>query len=184
MSRASAVSGQLLARLALIGVAVEFVVSSIPALIDVGGLSADEAHEPSRLASFTIGYAVALLVAAVRPARASTIVPVAGALAGSLVLSALTSAAQGGWSLAHEFRHLPELVSFALVSIIAGKSATPSASAVRVRGTRLLHRRDIALDRLHTRQDHELVLVGCTPQPRRIDPTSPGGRRVAAGRVH
>ena len=66
-------------RALLFVVAAEIIVLSVPALV-LGG-SSDEAHDARHLSAFSIAYAVALLVVAMRPARARAMLPVAAVLA-------------------------------------------------------------------------------------------------------
>lgn len=111
-------SSSLLVRGALAVVAAEIVVFALPDLV-AGDASGSDAHGSRHLGAFAIAYAVALLVVVVRPARARTILPVAAVLAGALLITAVIDLANGNVPLAGEALHLPELVSVALLWLIA-----------------------------------------------------------------
>jgi predicted anti-sigma-YlaC factor YlaD len=118
-------------RVLLAVVAAEIAVLSLPAL--VWGEDADAStHEARHLGAFGVAYAAALLVVVVRPARARSILPVAGVLAVALTITAVVDIAQGRVPLVGETLHLPEIVSVALVWLLAGPSRrrSPSASSV------------------------------------------------------
>ncbi|MGB8861626.1 MAG: zf-HC2 domain-containing protein [Ilumatobacteraceae bacterium] len=94
-----------LVRALLIVVAIEIVVLAVPAL--VLGEGETRAHDARHLGAFSIAYAVALLVVAVRPARARTVLPVAAVLAGALFVTAVVDLAAGTVPLINEASHLP-----------------------------------------------------------------------------
>jgi len=73
------------------------------------------AHLSRQLGTFTTAYAVALIVVAARPTRASTILPVAVVLAGGLIVTGAIDALRGTIPLISEARHVPQLVSVALL---------------------------------------------------------------------
>lgn len=98
-------------------VAVEIVVVSVPALL--GDEQATATHAARHLGAFAVAYGVGLLVVAARPARARTMLPVAGVLAGALVITAVVDLAQRRVPLVDEAAHLPELVSVVLIWLIA-----------------------------------------------------------------
>jgi predicted anti-sigma-YlaC factor YlaD len=104
-------------RALLIVVAIEIVVLAVPAL--VLGEGEARAHDARHLGAFSIAYAVALLVAAVRPARARTVLPVAAVLAGALLVTAIVDLAAGTVPLLNEASHLPELLSVLLIWLLA-----------------------------------------------------------------
>jgi predicted anti-sigma-YlaC factor YlaD len=104
-------------RALLIVVAVEIVIAAAPGLVLGDGEA--NAHDARHLGAFSIAYAVALLVAAVRPARARTVLPVAAVLAGALVVTAVVDLANGTVPLLNEASHLPELISVVLVWLLA-----------------------------------------------------------------
>ena len=76
-------------------------------------------HEARHLGAFSIAYAVALLVVAVRPARARTVLPVAAVLAGALFVTAVVDLATGTVPFINETLHIPELLSVLLVWLLA-----------------------------------------------------------------
>ena len=100
-------------RVLLIVVAIEIVVTAVPNLVLGDGDT--NAHDGRHLGAFSIAYAVALLVAAVRPARARTVLPVAAVLAGALLVTAVVDLANGSVPLVNEASHLPELISVVLI---------------------------------------------------------------------
>ena len=100
-------------RALLIVVAVEIIVTAVPNLVLGDGES--NAHDGRHLGAFSVAYAVALLVAAVRPARARTVLPVAAVLAGALFVTAVIDLANGTVPLVNEASHLPELISVVLI---------------------------------------------------------------------
>lgn len=114
-------------RVLLIVVAVEIIVLAAPAL--VLGEGEARAHDARHLGAFSIAYAVALLVAAVRPARARTVLPVAAVLAGALAVTAMIDMVRGKVPLTSEASHLPELISVVLVYLLALPSPRGSAKA-------------------------------------------------------
>ena len=104
-------------RILLAAVAVEIIVLSAPAL--VLGDGHEGAHEARHLGAFSLAYAVALLVVVVRPARARTVLPVAAVLAGALLVTAVVDLATGSVPLIDEALHVPELLSVALIWLLA-----------------------------------------------------------------
>jgi len=98
-------------------VAAGIVVLSVPAL--VLGEGAAGAHDARHLGAFSIAYAVALLVVAVRPARARAMLPVAAVLAGALLVTAVVDLFTGSVPLVNEALHVPELLSVVLVWLLA-----------------------------------------------------------------
>jgi len=104
-------------RVLLVVVAVEVIVLSLPALLLGEGEA--NAHEARHLGAFTVAYGVALLVVAVRPEKARTILPVAAVLAGALLITAVVDLVNGNVPLLEEATHLPELISVVLVWLLA-----------------------------------------------------------------
>lgn len=98
-------------------VAIEVIVLALPAL--VLGEGEQHVHEARHLGAFSVAYGVALLVVAVRPARARTVLPVAAVLAGALFITAVIDLVSGEVPLLNETSHLPELVSVVLVWLLA-----------------------------------------------------------------
>lgn len=113
-------------RALLIVVAAEIVVQAVPALVLGDGEA--NAHEARHLGAFSVAYAAALLVAAVRPARARTVLPVASVLAGALFVTAVVDLANGTVPLINEASHLPELISVVLIWLLA-LPARPESTA-------------------------------------------------------
>ncbi|MCU1503404.1 MAG: hypothetical protein JWM12_2758 [Ilumatobacteraceae bacterium] len=99
-------------------VALEIVAFSLPALI-LGDEHATSAHAARHLGAFTAAYGVGLLVVVVRPARARAMLPVAAVLAGALVITAIVDLVDGQVPLLGETQHLPEVLSVALVWLLA-----------------------------------------------------------------
>jgi predicted anti-sigma-YlaC factor YlaD len=104
---------------ALLGVvAVEILVFSVPDLV-LGDDSEARAHATRHLGAFTVAYAVGLLVVVVRPARARTMLPVAAVLAGALLITAVVDMTNGRVPLFEEAQHVPEVLSLALIWLVA-----------------------------------------------------------------
>lgn len=130
-------------RVLLVGVAVYIVVMSLDDLFVSDG-SGDVVHSTRHLGAFTLAYGVALLVVAVRPARARTVLPVGITLAVALVITGGVDIAESRVPLSGEAFHLPELASVVLLWLLAvpvlhgsrrrvGRvSSSPQASPLRV----------------------------------------------------
>jgi predicted anti-sigma-YlaC factor YlaD len=120
--KANAVADRLsrwgIARGLLCLVAVEIVVLSVPELVLGSGSSSAE-HAGRHLGAFSVAYAVGLLVVAVRPSRARSILPVAMVLALALSITAVVDVVDGRVPLLGEAVHLPEIVSVLLVWLLA-----------------------------------------------------------------
>lgn len=132
-------------RALLIVVAVEIVVMAVPNL--VLGEGEANAHDGRHLGAFSIAYAVALLVAAVRPARARTVLPVAAVLAGALLVTAIVDLANGTVPLVNEVSHVPELISVLLIWWLAIPArrdplSTPSSRRLPMRMVRAVDERE------------------------------------------
>lgn len=97
-------------------VAVTILALSVPDLL---GHSDEAVHEARHVGAFSVAYAVALLAVVVRPARARTIFPVTLVLAGALLITAAIDVVEGHVPLVNETAHLPELLSVALVWLLA-----------------------------------------------------------------
>jgi predicted anti-sigma-YlaC factor YlaD len=110
-----------LLRVLLAVVAVEIVVLSVPALIWGEGAATSQ-HAARHLGAFTVAYGAALLVVAVRPARARTVLPVAATLAGALLITAVVDVSEGRVPLLGEALHVPEILSVVLVWLLAAPS--------------------------------------------------------------
>jgi predicted anti-sigma-YlaC factor YlaD len=107
-------------RLGLGVVAVQIVVLSAPALLLGHSAGADE-HSARHLGSFSVAYAIGLLVVALRPAKARGMVPLAAALAGCLAVTAVIDGLDGRTPAVAEVHHLP--IVFGLIFLWA--LATP-----------------------------------------------------------
>ena len=112
-------------RAMLLVVAAEILVLAAPALLLGDGEV--NAHDARHLGAFSVAYAVALIVAAVRPARARTVLPVAAVLAGALLVTAVADIVAGTIPLSNEATHLPELISVVLIWMLA----TPARRAAQ-----------------------------------------------------
>lgn len=104
----------------LVVVAIEVIVFAAPGLVLGSGDAS--AHEARHLGAFSVAYGIALLVVAVRPARARTVLPVAAFLAGALVITAGVDLASGSIPFDGEIGHLPEIISVVLVWLLAAPS--------------------------------------------------------------
>jgi predicted anti-sigma-YlaC factor YlaD len=104
-------------RIALLVVAIEVIVLSVPSILASGNDAA--AHDERHLGAFSVAYGVALIVVAVRPARARTVLPVAMVLALALAITAVVDLFRGAVPLVGEATHLPEVLSVLLVWLLA-----------------------------------------------------------------
>jgi predicted anti-sigma-YlaC factor YlaD len=105
-------------RIVLAVVAVQVMAFSLPALV-LGEEQDTATHAARHLGAFGVSYGVALLVVVVRPARARSILPVALVLAGAQVLAATVDLASGRIPLVGEAQHLPQIISVALIWLLA-----------------------------------------------------------------
>ena len=111
----------------LLVVAVQIVVLAVPELL---GSFAN--HGSRHLGSFSIAYAIALVVVAARPARAPTVLPVALVLVAALGVTAVADAARGSVAWLGEVSHAPELLSLLLLwSLARRRPGAGAASAGR-----------------------------------------------------
>lgn len=113
-------------RVLLALVAVTILLLSVPDLLGHGG---ESVHEARHVGAFSIAYAVALLAVVVRPARARAIFPVTLVLAGALLITAVVDVVEGHVPLVNETAHLPELLSVALVWLLARPLPDPRHKA-------------------------------------------------------
>jgi predicted anti-sigma-YlaC factor YlaD len=111
-------------RALLVVVAAEIIVFSLPALI-LGDEHDTAAHAARHLGAFAAAYGVGLLVVAIRPARARTMLPVTIVLAGALLITAIVDLVNGRIPLVGEAQHLPEMLSVALVWLLAVPAPAP-----------------------------------------------------------
>jgi predicted anti-sigma-YlaC factor YlaD len=116
-------------RVLLVIVAAQIIGFSMPALI-FGDEHETATHAARHLGAFTAAYGVGLLVVAIRPARARTMLPVAAVLAGALLITAVVDMANGHVPLVGEAQHLPELLSVVLVWLLAIPAPRRTARSV------------------------------------------------------
>ncbi len=117
-------------RALLVVVAIEIIAFSLPALI-LGDEHDTAAHAARHLGAFTAAYGVGLLVVAIRPARARTMLPVTIVLAGALLITTVVDLVDGRVPLVGEAQHLPELLSMALVWLLAVPAPAPPIGVFR-----------------------------------------------------
>lgn len=110
---------RLAARYALLCVSLTMLILALPALV-MGSDSGASAHIARHIGSFDVAIAVGLVVAAWRPQRARPLLPVAGALALCMVVTALVDVADGSAHLFTESYHVLELTGLALAWALAG----------------------------------------------------------------
>ena len=105
-------------RLGLLVVAAQIAVFAVPALLFGSSGDAGE-HAARHLGSFALAYAIGLVVVATRPARARGMLPLALALAGCLLATAVVDVIRGASPIISEIAHLPELFGLVLVWLLA-----------------------------------------------------------------
>ena len=110
---------RLFARYALLAVSLTILILAVPALL-FGAEGSAPAHLARHLGALDIAIGVGLLGAAWRPARARSFLPIAAALAGSMLVTAVIDAADGTTPLIGEAYHLLELTGLVLVWALAG----------------------------------------------------------------
>lgn len=118
--RADRASVHLALRVALVAIAIAIGVRALPGLFDGDdGTVVTDMHGPSHVArhagSFSVAFAIGLVVVAMRPARARTMLPVAFMVALGLAVTALVDASEGRVTMLTETRHLPELAALLVV---------------------------------------------------------------------
>jgi predicted anti-sigma-YlaC factor YlaD len=107
------------ARAVLAVCAIEIIAFSLPDLLVNSG---DSVHSARHLGAFTAAFGAALMVVVFRPARARAMLPVALVLGFALVISAVVDLLRGEIPLVNEVQHIPEVVSVAMLWLLA----TPS----------------------------------------------------------
>jgi predicted anti-sigma-YlaC factor YlaD len=117
-------------RVLLATVGLQIVLFSIPALV-LGQESGTTAHSARHLGAFTVAYGVGLLVAALRPARARTILPVALVVAAAQLLTGIFDLVNGEIPLTGEILHVPEVISVVLVWMLAVPSPRRAEHSLR-----------------------------------------------------
>lgn len=130
-----------IARWTLVVVALQIIAFAVTDLTttDESGVAA---HDARHLGAFSMAYGIALLVVVARPARARTILPVAGVLALAMMITAIVDLASGRIPLAGEVLHLPEVLSVGLVWAIAVPTGRRASTRAASRGPRLALVRD------------------------------------------
>ncbi|MEZ5099641.1 MAG: zf-HC2 domain-containing protein [Thermoleophilia bacterium] len=113
----------------LLAIAAGWIVALSAKPLVLGEQGGAYSHDARHLGAFSVAYAVALLVAAARPARARAILPVAVVLTGAILITALIDVVEGRIPLVHESVHLPELFSIVLVWLLATPPPAPVAGA-------------------------------------------------------
>ena len=113
-----------LVRGALLAVALVIIGLSVPPLLG-DGATGSASHDARHVGAFAIAYAVGLVVVAIRPARARTMLPVAGVLTLALAITAVFDVSAGTIPLLREVVHVPELLSVALVWVLATPGRVP-----------------------------------------------------------
>ena len=98
--------------------ALAIIAYSIPPLL-FGEDSGGSPHTARHLGAFEIAFAVALLVAAWRPARARSILPVALVLVLAIAITTVVDVIYGHVTMQAELLHLPELMALPLVWLLA-----------------------------------------------------------------
>jgi predicted anti-sigma-YlaC factor YlaD len=109
--------------------ALEVVILSIR---DLAGDDGSSVHISRHLGAFTMAFGVALIVVVIRPARARTMLPVAMVVAGALAITGFIDLLGGHVPLIHEALHIPELLSAAMIWILARPSGRFRHSTRRV----------------------------------------------------
>ena len=111
-------------------VAVVLVVQNLSALVG-GHLSGAEVHMARHIGAFGVALGVGLAFVAWRPHRAYGLLPFAGALIATMLLSAAFDIAENGRSAVAEISHLAELAGLGLVWMIAGSPGRPHWGSLR-----------------------------------------------------
>lgn len=117
-------------RPALAWVAVVLVLQNAAALI-AGEMDGVEVHLARHLGAFGVALGVGLAFVAWRPHRAYGLLPFAGALIATMMVSAAFDVVENGRSAMSEMGHLAELAGLWLVWMIAGSPGRPDWLSVR-----------------------------------------------------
>ena len=105
-------------RYALGVVAASLVVLNLPLLLGLGAGDVD--HEVRHLGTFGVALGIGLLWAAFQPARATGLLPLAGALGVVTLVAALVDLGAGRTAAVTEASHLMELIGIGLLWMLAG----------------------------------------------------------------
>jgi len=116
-------------RPALAWVAVVLVIQNVTALV-AGELNGAEVHLARHLGAFGVALGVGLAFVAWRPHRAYGLLPFAGALIATMMLSAAFDIVENGRSAVSELSHIAELAGLLLVWMIAGSPGRPDWGAI------------------------------------------------------
>lgn len=122
-------------------VAAQIVVLSVPDVLG-RGLEGSAVHDARHLGAFSIAYGVGLAVVVARPARARTMLPVAAVLAIALLVTAVVDLANGEVPFVQEAVHVPEVLSVALIWLLA----VPAGDRARTLHRAVLPRRFMRVD--------------------------------------
>ena len=106
-------------RLALVAVGLTQLVLALPALV-LGDDAGATVHIARHVGSLTVALAIGLIYAAWRPAWAFGLIPIAAALAGCMVVTALLDVAQGHAQTLGEAHHLLDVSGLVLLWLLAG----------------------------------------------------------------
>jgi len=118
-------------RPALAWVAVVLVLQNAVALF-AGEMNGAEVHLARHLGAFGVALGVGLAFVAWRPHRAFGLLPFAGALIATMLLSAAFDIAENGRSAVSEISHIAELAGLWLVWMIAGSPGRPDWANARL----------------------------------------------------
>lgn len=88
-------------------------------------------HESRHLGSFSIAFGVMLLSVVARPVRARLMFPVTAVLTLSLMITAVVDMINGSIPLVTEARHFPEIISVAMIWLLAKPQRTPFSRTSR-----------------------------------------------------
>lgn len=110
------------------------IVLHVPQLLGLG-TAAD--HDARHLGAFGVSLGLGLLWAAVRPERAIGLIPVAAALAGTMVVTSIVDLAAGRATMLGESTHTLEVIGLGLVWWLSGGR--------RRLADRVAHRRSVPL---------------------------------------
>lgn len=119
-------------RPALAWVALVLVMQNVVALV-AGEMAGAEVHLARHLGAFGVALGVGLAYVAWRPHRAFGLLPFAGALIATMMVSAAFDIVENGRSAMAEISHIAELAGLWLVWMIAGSPGRPSWAALRGR---------------------------------------------------
>ena len=117
-------------RPALAWVAVVLIIQNAAALV-AGRMPGAEMHLARHLGAFGVALGVGMAFVASKPHRAYGLLPFAGALIATMLLSAGFDIAENGRSAVSEISHLAELVGLWLVWMIAGSPGKPDWRSIR-----------------------------------------------------